>query len=231
MALLKKILGILQVVVIVALFAITIVVLSGTNGDEIAQDPFFNSSLLPVLSDSMKHEDGVEYEYSESFKSGDLIVAIAIDEDYELEVGDIISFWDIIGGYKVINTHRIVAIDDDGTIWQQGDNREMSTAAEVVNRTDIVAIYKTSIPLVGSIVLLLQDTTVFFIVIILPLLIMFLFNIKNLFDIVNKSKKEKKIADATKSGVLTEDMKQQAIADYLKKLEEQGSVDTDDTNN
>lgn len=225
MALLKKILGILQVVVIVALFAITIIVLSGTNGDEIAKDPFFNSSLLPVLSDSMKHEDGVDYDYPETFKSGDLIIAIAIDEDYELEVGDIVSFWDIIDGYKVVNTHRIVAIDDDGTIWQQGDNREMSTVAEVVSRTDIVAIYKTSIPVLGNVVLLLQDTTVFFIIIILPLLIMFLFNFKNLFDIIKKSSKEKQITEATKSGVLTEDMKQQAIADYLKKLEEQGSED------
>ena len=59
---------------------------------------------MTVLSDSMKPE----------FAAGDLILVKQADSDYEYKLNDIVSFYTIIEGNAVINTHRIVEIVETG---------------------------------------------------------------------------------------------------------------------
>jgi signal peptidase len=65
---------------------------------------FFGVQLLSVQTDSMK----------DTLMPGDLIVDVAVKDPKELRKGDIITYWTIIDGQRVLNTHRIVNIYDGG---------------------------------------------------------------------------------------------------------------------
>ena len=57
-------------------------------------------------------------------KSGDRIVCQQVDPS-ELRPGDVITYWTVIGGERVRNTHRIVEIYDGGgylIFATKGDN-------------------------------------------------------------------------------------------------------------
>lgn len=49
-----------------------------------------------------------------TFKAGDTIICERISDPGELRTGDIITFWVVINGERVLNTHRINNIYDGG---------------------------------------------------------------------------------------------------------------------
>ena len=126
---LKIILNVLAWLIVIFALLITILVFSSTSGNGIAN--LFGLIPLTVDSQSM----------SPTFEQGDLIVCKQIDDVTTLQEGDVITFWTIIDGQKVKNTHRIVRINDTGTSrsFSAGVARRRRTRAVLTRRVSTKA--------------------------------------------------------------------------------------------
>ena len=100
-----------------------------TSGNGVPE--LFGFGLVSIQTDSMFPE----------FNSGDLVINQKVNDPSELNNGDIITYWTVIGsGERVLNTHRIVNIYDGGgyLIFEtQGDNNN-SVDAMPVHGSEIV---------------------------------------------------------------------------------------------
>ena len=207
----KKILLIPEIIIIVLLFAISIFSIMSSKNDGLAKDPFFGLSFMPVRSDSMAG-DG-----KDNFVKGDFLIAKQVKDVSTLKVGDIITYRVVQGDSNYLETHRIVEIKEDGTIYTQGDNHSMSFVQSAVKNENILAIYKTHIKKIGNFFLFFEDRTNYAIFILIPLFILMLWNIygfvKALFDYRRKAMIDKAVA----SGEISEELKALAIQEYLAK--------------
>jgi len=144
----------------------------------------FGYEPFSVQSDSM----------SPFFYQGDLVIDKKVTDPSTLQVGDVITFWTIINGYKVLNTHRIVAITDygDGTYYfdTKGDANPVNDTSSV-HSTDVVGIYKFHLKGVGSALDFLQTSKGFFICIVVPVGLFFLYQLIAFFKVLNEYKTEK----------------------------------------
>ena len=117
------------------------------------------------------------------FSSGDLIIDTVVKDYSELQVGDVITFWTVIQGERVLNSHRIVQIDDYGTYLSfvtKGDNNSIEDAM-TVHQAEIVGKYKTHIKGLGSMIDFLQTSKGFLIVIVIPCALFFIFEVISFF--------------------------------------------------
>ena len=92
----------------------------------------FGNIVVEIQTDSM----------SPTFTSGDRIICEEVAPE-DLREGDIITYWTVIDGERVLNTHRIVGIyeDSDGLIFEtQGDNNN-SPDPLTVHENDVVGRY------------------------------------------------------------------------------------------
>lgn len=79
-----------------------------------------------------------------TIKSGDVIMVERVKDAKNLKIGDIIAYWTIVSGERVINTHRIVEIYDGGNYLifaTKGDNNETNDTL-TVHEAEIVGVYK-----------------------------------------------------------------------------------------
>lgn len=187
---------------------------------------------MSVLSDSMNIKKTTDPEVVEQisqyeakgFKKGDMIIVKKLTEQQktELKVGDVISYHTdkINKGQEEINTHRIVEIvyNEKGEVYSyitQGDNREMSqTTDDPVQWQYVIAKYTGSrVPGLGGFLGFLQKPTGFLVIIVLPLVLFFGYEvfvfIKTLLSIKNSGKKVISSADE-------ELIKQRAVEEYLR---------------
>ena len=77
-----------------------------------------------------------------TFSSGDTVVVEAVDPN-DLAVGDIIAFWAVIDGQRMIVVHRITNIYDGGNFLAfstKGDNNSQDDPSNV-HESDIVGRY------------------------------------------------------------------------------------------
>jgi signal peptidase len=121
-----------------------------------------------------------------TLKSGDLIIDTAVKDASELEVGDIITYWTVINGERVLNTHRIVEIYDGGTYLffaTKGDNNSLDDTL-TVHESEIVGRYKMKIGGVGKVMDYLQTSTGFLLVIVLPVLLFFIYHLIQFFRVL-----------------------------------------------
>jgi signal peptidase len=94
----------------------------------------FGKVVLEIQTDSM----------SPTFEPGDIIFCEKVEDPSTLRKGDIITYWTIIGGERVLNTHRIVEIYDGGDFLifeTKGDNRTDADPL-TVHESEIVAVYR-----------------------------------------------------------------------------------------
>ena len=117
---------------------------------------------------------------------GDLIFDTAIKDTSELRKGDIITYWTVINGERVLNTHRIHEIYDGGgylIFSTKGDN---NTAADAltVHESEVVGQYKTKIGGLGKVFDYLQTSTGFLIVVVIPVFIFFLYHVVQFFRVL-----------------------------------------------
>ena len=113
------------------------------------------------------------------FSAGDLIVDYKVEDPKELQIGDVITFWTIIEGQQVLNTHRIVEITDyENYLYfnTKGDANQIDDPVGV-HQNDIVGKYLFHIPFLGTVIDFLQTGTGFFIVIVVPVFIFFVFQV------------------------------------------------------
>lgn len=132
----------------------------------------FNISVLSLATESMEP----------TYKVGDLVVVKKVEAS-TLEKGDVISFYSTdpaIFGYP--NTHRIFEIDSSSgspVFTTKGDNNP-SYDEYTVEPQNIIGKVLFKIPALGKAISYLQRTkAVYFLVVILPLFVIFAFEMKN----------------------------------------------------
>lgn len=211
MHLLKKIINIVIDVIIILMLVFSALVAGlalASKSDGIPN--LFGYATLSVKSDSMVPE----------FSSGDLIISKITDENTEIQVGDVITFPITINGLETLNSHRVVKIDDlDGVpvYTTKGDNNTIEDADLVVG-PDALAVY-TGTCLVGwgTAYDFLTSQTGFFIVVLLPLILFFIYEAIRVVRNLIAYNKEKAYNEALKdnAGGLSEEEMKLAVENYL----------------
>ncbi|MBE6971416.1 MAG: signal peptidase I [Ruminococcaceae bacterium] len=117
---------------------------------------------------------------------GDLIFDKAVKDASTLQKGDIITYWTVINGERVLNTHTIHEIYDGGgyrIFATKGDN---NTAADplTVHEAEVVGKYVARIGGLGKVFDYLQTSTGFLIVVVIPVFLFFLFYLIQFFRVL-----------------------------------------------
>lgn len=208
-------------ILIISVFVLTIALTSrGDNG----VPSVFGKAPIGVLTDSMKGDK------EDDFNKGDLIICDVVnaDTDTNFKVGDVITFAaDINGdGARDFVTHRIYKITKKGNFLTKGDNNETydqdpknSVVFPEIMDAEVLAVYHgTKISGLGGVINYLQTPTGFFLWILLPMIIFFLYQgVRVIINAMAYSKEKGmlKAQEAMDKAGLTEEQKQKAIAEYL----------------
>lgn len=143
---------------------------------------------LVVETDSMKP----------TFESGDLIFIKKCDTS-KLNEGDIITFHTIIDNQYALNTHRIQKIDEANGVRSYttiGDNNNGVADQHVISDGDIVGKYIGHVSGLGKVMNFLSSSMGFLIVIVLPMLLFFIYQVYNLIMISIRLKKAMAVENA-----------------------------------
>ena len=154
-----------------------------------------------------------------TMKPGDLIFDTAVKDTSELKIGDIITYWTVIDGERVRNTHRITEIYDGGgyLIFQtKGDNNTIEDSL-TVHESEIVGQYNgMKIAGLGKLFDYLQTSTGFLIVVVIPVAIFFLYHLIQFFRVLFEYQSVKNKLLYEKERGKNEDL----VEDEKRKLEE-----------
>lgn len=171
------------VILLAALFAFTTL----ATRDQNSVSRFAGFTPMIVESDSM----------APTFKMGDLIIIKKCDPS-TLKEGDIITFHTIINNEYALNTHRIESIQDvEGyrSYTTKGDNNEISDT-HIIADGDIVGQYVGKVSGLGKVMSFLSSSAGFLIVIVLPLLLFFIYQVYHLIMVSINLKKAMAAEDA-----------------------------------
>lgn len=213
----RKILGIIANVIMWLFIAFAVVITIFAFSAQSSSDgiPTIAGKVMsPVLSESM----------APTINKGDLIFSrkLAPEDKYNLTVGTIISFkQDLDGdGTPEVNTHRIISVTTTtgGFIEYKtkGDNNVIEDSYNV-SASDVISVFEegkdTRLPLLGGLINFLLQPTGFLVVIVLPLVLFFFFEIfmfvRKVIEIKNTGKKHITAEDE-------ELIKQRAIEEYIR---------------
>ena len=196
------------VILLAALFAFT--TLATKNNNQVASLAGFTP--LSVVSDSM----------APTFNAGDLIIIKKCDPATLVE-GDIVTFHTIINNEFALNTHRIDEIQTMGDVRSyvtKGDNNAI-TDVHMISDGDIVGKYVTRLPNFGKVVQFLSSSTGFLLVIVLPLLLFFVYQVYHLITVsidLKKALAVENIQESTQADtILAEAARAKAEAEAAKK--------------
>lgn len=171
------------VILLAALFAFT--TLASRDTSSVASLAGFTP--MTVQSDSM-----VPF-----FETGDLIVIRKCNPD-ELQVGDVITFHTIIQNQYALNTHRIASITETNGVRSyttKGDNNLISDTHVIANG-DIVGKYVGKAPGLGRLLDFMSGSVGFLLIIVLPMLIFFIYQVYHLVIVSINLKKAMAIENA-----------------------------------
>lgn len=117
---------------------------------------------------------------------GDLIFDTAVKEPEDLRVGDVITYWTVINGERVLNTHRIHEIYDGGGYLIYATKGDNNTTADplTVHESEVVGKYSFRVGGLGKVFDYLQTSTGFLIVIVIPVFLFFLFHLIQFFRVL-----------------------------------------------
>ena len=118
---------------------------------------------------------------------GDMIFDVPVKDTSELKVGDVITYWTVIDGERVLNTHRISEIYDGGNylIFEtKGDNNTVADAL-TVHESEIIGQWNgAKIGGLGKVFDYLQTSTGFLIVVVVPVALFFIFHLIQFFRVL-----------------------------------------------
>ena len=135
-----------------------------------------------------------------TFLSGDLIFIRKCDTS-KLKEGDIVCFHTIIQNEYALNTHRILEIDEANGVRSyktKGDNNEVSDS-HIISDGDIVGQYIGKVSRLGTVMDFLSSSMGFLIVIVLPMLLFFIYQVYHLVMVTISLKKAIAAEDAMKA--------------------------------
>ena len=208
----KKVVGIV-INVILWLFVVfaaltTVVVFTGTSNNGVGN--LFGYMPFSIQTQSMEP----------TIKAGDVVIGKEVDFN-TLKEGDIITYWTTVDEQKILNTHRITKVISNGkgsvpSFKTKGDNNQIEDEY-TVEAADIVAKYNSKISGLGKAVDLLETQKGFFICIVLPLILFFLYKLYHFIKVLVTVKQEK--AGLSKED--EEELKKKAVEEYLAKQKEE----------
>lgn len=176
------------VILLAALFAFTTL----ATQDRTTVSSLAGYTPMIVQSDSM----------APTFYAGDLIIIRKCDTA-ALKQGEIITFHTIINNEYALNTHRIDSIAEQNGMRSyvtKGDNNDM-TDTHVISDGDIVGKYVGKLPGFGKIMEFLSSSIGFLLVILLPLLLFFIYQIYHLIMVGINLKKAIAVEEATQKAM------------------------------
>lgn len=211
------------IILLAALYAFTTM----ATKDDQSVSRILGYTPMTVESDSMKP----------TFCKGDLIFIKKCDTS-KLKEGDIITFHTIIDNQYALNTHRIQKIDEVNGVRSYttiGDNNNGVADQHVISDGDIVGKYVGHISNLGKVMNFLSSSMGFLIVIVLPMLLFFIYQVYNLIMISIRLKKAIAVENAeelAKEGLNKADVEQaakdkdeaQAALEEAKRLREEAEA-------
>lgn len=217
----KRIVNIVIDIIVVLILAVSLLIVTLSLTSKSSGVPnIFGVAPLSVLTGSME----------DTLNPGDLIFCeVTDDPSYEYKEGDIVTFYKDINGNSELNTHRIVEVINDNNITYyrtQGDNKESNPVPdeELQTSSTIVAKYTgTKIGGVGNILSFIRTQLGFFLCVLLPMIIFFIYEaIRVVLNLLayNKEKTLEQAKLAVDSAELTEEQKKRAIEEYLASVGE-----------
>ena len=210
-------------VVLVFLISVLLVVANITADKENGEQPnVFGYVISSVQSESM----------SGTFEKGALVVGKVPTENTVIAKDDVISFRQKVNGVNIINTHRVVDVNDAGALdlyQTQGDNREICPEPDAEWKTiyDVTSVYKFHIPGVGGFIDFLKKPVGFVVCLVLPMLAFIAWQVYKLISLYIQGKKEQMLAEA-KEGV-SDEAKDAIIREYLAKMQAQEKIPAEET--
>lgn len=215
--------------IVIILFAFFIIIASLSNkGGGVNQLPFLKVSFLSIQTDSMEP----------TIMIGDLSVMKEYSNELELKAGrkndpipgDIIAIWVGNGESRYLRIHRLIETwedhylmnaEGDPLVWckTQGDNADGPDDAFL--STDIITVYTGRIPIVGKTLDFIQQPTTFLLLVFLPMLGLFIWNLLAFIKFFVDLKRKTELAKATESGELSDELKEIAIQEFLKKQKDE----------
>ena len=226
MKILNVVINILIVVVLIVSIVIAAMALTSKAGGGIST--LFGYTIQPIQSDSMKGGSPDGYP-SGDFGQGDLMIAksTGFDLNTEYELGDIVTFRtkDSTTGEYMLISHRIVDIvkNSNGmnTYQTQGDNRETSPVPDqsepkdYIMASEIGSVYYNAsyqgkiLKGWGAPLDFLKSQKGFFLVVLLPMIIFFMYELIRV--VMNAMNYKKAVADEEKDEAV-----KAAVAEALK---------------
>ena len=132
----------------------------------------FGLRLLSIQTPSMKP----------TINDGDLAIATSVKPE-DIRPDDIITYWTVINGERVLNTHRVVNIYDGGGFLIFETKGDANTVVDTltVHEREVVGKYQFRIPGLGKVFDYLQTPVGFFIVVVIPVFIFFIYHLVQFF--------------------------------------------------
>ena len=207
------IINVILVIAIVLAAICTYVSFVSTSGSGVPS--IFGLQMFSIQTDSMYP----------TLMPGDLVFDRAVEDPSTLQKGDIITYWTVINGERVLNTHKIHEIYDGGDyriFATIGDNNP-DVDSLTVHESEVVGKYWFRIGGVGKVFDYLQTSTGFLLLVVVPVFIFFLFHLIQFFRVLFEYQNVKNRIKYEQERGRTEDMiaasQAQQQADALKARE------------
>lgn len=208
---LNTVINVVLIVAIVVAAMSTYISFMSTSGS--GAPSFFGYSIMTIESNSM----------SPIINEGDLVIGKAVPKNVDkrhefamdLRPGDIITYQTIINGEPALNTHGIYNIYDGGDFVYfetKGENNDYVDPA-TVHENSLEAKYLFRIPAVGSVVKYIQSPVGFFLVVVIPALIFFIFHLVQFFKVLFEYQNVKMLIKYEQERGRTEDLIESQIKD------------------
>lgn len=210
---LKNAVSVISWIILIFALLITILVFSGEKNNGVST--LFGYIPLTVESDSMLP----------TFAKDDLIIVKEIDDISALQTGDVITFWTLIDGKKVKNTHRItdvININGNLSFTTKGDNNDVKDSLNVYPADLIGKWNNFKLNGFGKVMNFLKTKTGFFICIIIPMVLFFLFELYKLIVVIVEIKRP------AAAEIDEEEIKRRAIAEYLAEQQKLAAENNDE---
>ena len=212
---LNTVINVILIIAIVVAVIATYVSFVSTSGNGVPN--IFGLRLLSIQTDSMYP----------TIDPGDLVLATGVKDPSKLQKktadypGDIITYWTIIDGERVLNTHRITGIYDGGTYRYFETKGDRNTIADpiTVHESEVVGQYKFRIGGVGKVLDYFQTSTGFLLIIVLPVLLFFIFHLVQFFRVLFEYQNVKMLIKYEQERGRTEDLIESQIKDEAEKEE------------